>query len=65
MRKEKILPTEKVTERYLQYPDEWVDTVPYDRVARKDSKLRTPEDNKLLDRGHFRDNVRIFRNQKN
>jgi RHS repeat-associated protein len=63
-RKETTPRTEKVTERYLQYPDEWVDSAPYGRASNIDSKLRTTKDNKLLDRGHFRDNVRIFRNRR-
>jgi hypothetical protein len=65
LKKVKIPGTKAQEEIYLQYPDEWAAYKPYDRASKIDSKLRNSEDNKLLDRGHFRDNVRIFRNQKN
>ena len=54
--------TKPIDEIYLQYPDEWVDVAPYNRADKNLS--RTAEDNKLLDRGHWRDNVRIFRNRR-
>jgi RHS repeat-associated protein len=62
MRMEKIPSTKAIKEIYLQYPDQWADYAPYKLADKKIS--RTPEDNKLLDRGHWRDNVRIFRNRR-